>query len=116
MKRNIKWDREEIILLLDLYLRIRNEKFDKNHPEIEKLIYLLNKRAKKLGLKTTDTYRNNTGIFMKLMNLRALDSDYQGEGLKNYSKLDKEMWNMYKDNNSQLNSDCINITVKYMHF
>jgi len=79
-KRNAIWSRDELILALDLYMRHRASPPAKDSPEIEDLSEVLNQLGAVLGQRTSGTYRNTNGVYMKLMNFRRFDSDYTTEG------------------------------------
>jgi 5-methylcytosine-specific restriction protein A len=101
--KNPPWHRDEIILALDLY-------FDKNlgpmspgNPKIIALSELLN-RLPIFDIKPDQqTFRNPTGVNMKLSNFKALDPNYQGKGMEGYSKLDKEVFEEFNFDVNRLN-------------
>lgn len=76
--RNISWDIEEAVLLMDLFIKIQSST-DKKYidSKIIGLSKILNYRAKILHLKVTGTFRNPNGIRMKLQNLNYLMSTGQ---------------------------------------
>ena len=78
--RNPPWSRDELILALDLYLRYRDSPPDKKSSEVEELSDTLNQLAQKTGLAGDQHFRNANGVYMKLMNFRALDPAYTSEG------------------------------------
>ena len=86
----MKWEYEEEILLVDLYLYSKKNSKNDTDKEIELLSELLNHRAKKLGYNVEDTFRNVTGIKMKLQNIKYVFS--QGEtGLSAVSEMDSQI-------------------------
>jgi predicted HNH restriction endonuclease len=99
-KRNPSWSRDELILALDLYLSSRNSSPTKNSPEIAELSLFLNRMRRGLGPSETKTYRNENGVYMKLMNFKSLDPDYTSDGrvgLTRGNKLEEEIWNEFAD-------------------
>lgn len=102
MGRNIKWNEEEEILLLELYFKLKGTSYYQGHPDIIELSNLLRKRAENLNIPTDDKYRNTTGIFMKLKNLESVENNGL-TGLPNYSELDVNLYNKYQTEISQLN-------------
>lgn len=93
--RNPNWLRDELILALDLYLRTRSSPPGKQSNEVCGLSDLLNKLRQKLGLPEYARYRNPNGVYMKMMNFRALDPAYTSEGkvgLSRGGKSDEEVW------------------------
>lgn len=79
-KRNAVWSRDELILALDLYMRHRASPPGKDSPEIAELSEVLNQLGAVLGQRTSGTYRNPNGVYMKLMNFRRFDPDYTSDG------------------------------------
>ncbi|MCB4859178.1 hypothetical protein K7W03_06140 [Sphingobium sp. PNB] len=78
--RNPDWNRDEIILALDLYFTDPANPPGKDSPAVAELLALLNKMHRLSGAKTCDTLSNANGIYLKMMNLRALDPTYLAQG------------------------------------
>ncbi len=112
MAKNPKWGKEEEILLLNLYLKIRGDRYTEDHPDIIFLSQLLNKRAHALGIKINANYRNKTGIFMKLKNIQSIDPNSETD-LPNYSSMDEYVWAEYSSDKNSLENICQEITNKY---
>lgn len=106
------WEYEEELLLIDLYNYTNKHTANENSIAIEVLSYALNKRAKELGYKTNETFRNITGIKMKLLNIEYVASDGKS-GLSAYSKMDVECYKYFLDNPNDFNSKVIPIKRKY---
>lgn len=90
--KNPLWTREQIILALDLYVRHQGRDPGANHPDVLEVSALLRQMATEEGM---TTYRNPSGVVMKMMNFRSVDPAYTnkgGKGLKGASKLDKALW------------------------
>jgi len=90
--KNPKWHRDEAILLLDLYFDKNLGTINSNNPKIIALSELLNRLPIHNHRPDPQKFRNPNGVVMKLANIQALDQNYKGEGLKSYSKLEKEMF------------------------
>lgn len=85
------WSREETILALDLYYQVPFSKIYSSNPKIISL-------AEKLG-------RTPGSVGMKMCNLAAFDETLLSKGrsgLKNGSKLDKIIWNEFKEDYQKL--------------
>ncbi len=94
---NPDWTRDEPILALDFYLKNRPSPPGKDSPEIHELSMLLNRLGQRLfsNFELADAFRNENGIYMKLMNFRRLDPQYTSEGktgLARSAKADQEVW------------------------
>lgn len=91
----LNWDFEEAIALVDIYYKVKL--LDANEDkEIEELSNYLIKRACVLQIEHDETYRNPTGIRMKLKNIEYLDTNGQS-GLSSYSNADKKALELYNE-------------------
>ncbi len=50
-----------------------------------------------LGGDVPDKFRNPNGVYMKLMNLRRFDPDYDGKGLERGSQDEEVVWDLYAE-------------------
>lgn len=96
--RNPPWQRDELILALDLYLKYRPSLPDDNSPEILELSQLLNKLRLHTSSYGDERYRNPNGVSMKLRNLSRFDPENPGMGLKNGSKNEETIWREFYNN------------------
>lgn len=93
--RNPTWSRDELILALDTYVRFGGNPPSKASYEIASLSRILNKVQKILGGQGTETLRNPSGVYMKLMNFRRFDPTYLATGrvgLERGGKLEEVVW------------------------
>lgn len=91
--RNPVWKREELILALELYFRAPSAVGHKTHPEVIALSEILNS----LPIHPTidgraTTFRNPSGVGLKLANFRAVDPNVTAAGMGSGSKLDKQIF------------------------
>ena len=96
--RNPTWNRDEIILALELYLSNRASPPSKTSPEVASLSALLNKMHRLSGTSAAPNLRNENGVYLKMMNLRALDPDYTAQGkvgMQGGGALEKVLWTEY---------------------
>ena len=103
-RRNPDWTREELILGLDLYLRLRGTSYPDEHPEVIKLSLTLRALAGLREMSGSSTFRNANGVSMKMLNFRRIDPSYQGTGLPSGSRLEEEVWRDYADNPAELSA------------
>lgn len=85
-KRNL-WNRQELLLAINLYCKTPFGKLHQHNPDIVKLSQLLG--------------RTPSALTWKLVNFASLDPSLQARGIKgaqNSSSLDKEIWNEFFDN------------------
>ena len=86
-----RWTRDELLIVLNLYHKLRFGQFDQRQPAIIDL-------ASRLG-------RTPSSVAMKLSNLASLDPalKLRGiEGLKGASNLDRDVWNEFHENPAEL--------------
>jgi 5-methylcytosine-specific restriction protein A len=98
--RRPPWLRDEVILALDLYVRLGA--LDDTHPEVRELSKLLNGLPLHPEWRFSPLFRNPNGVSMKLQNLRALDPSQSGTGLKAGSRTDLEVWNEFNHRHEEL--------------
>jgi len=70
---NPPWNRDELILALELYLRNPASPPAKSSVEVEGLSSVLNELGQRLGSTANDKFRNANGVYMKMMNFRRFD-------------------------------------------
>lgn len=94
--RNPTWSRDELILALDFYLRHRDRLPGKESDAIRALSQELNALAAQLRLSGDAWFRNESGVYMKLLNFRRFDPSYTESGrvgLSHGGKGDELVWN-----------------------
>jgi 5-methylcytosine-specific restriction protein A len=95
---NADWSWDEHVLALELYMQNPTSPPAKNSKTIAAFSALLNRMGEKTGVPRTAKFRNPNGIYMKLMNFRRLDPNFQAAGkvgLQRGSALEKRVWDMY---------------------
>jgi 5-methylcytosine-specific restriction protein A len=79
-QRNPPWQRDELILALDLYFRHPPNSISKTHPEVLALSELLNALPIHPHRPDAARFRNPAGVYRKLCNFLRFDPTYQGKG------------------------------------
>jgi 5-methylcytosine-specific restriction enzyme A len=97
---NPDWTRDELIIALDFYLRHRRSPPGKNSQEIRELAEVIKRVGERLypGAGSSSTFRNENGVYMKLMNFRSVDPLYTSEGktgLVRGARADEEVWQAF---------------------
>lgn len=106
--RNPAWSRDELILALDLYYTNPANPPGKGSVAVADLSTILNKMHRLNGVNATQTLRNKNGVYLKMMNLRALDPAFTAQGkvgMKAGNKLDKAVWAEYAGRRDDLAAD-----------
>ena len=91
MAAGMRWTRDQLLIVLNLYHKLRFGQFDSRQPVIIDI-------ARRLG-------RTPSSVAMKLSNLASLDPALQLRGihgLKGASNLDREMWDEFHANPAEL--------------
>lgn len=89
------WNRDELILALEAYVKWNGNPPAKTSKEIGDLSRLTNAIRHMLGTPAQAILRNPNGVYMKLMNFRRLDPVFTGQGksgLVRGDKLEEEVW------------------------
>jgi hypothetical protein len=95
-KRNKKWDFEEMVAMVDIYMRHKDgTNVQDLNKDLEELSVSLNKRADMLGIEKGDNFRNFNGMNLIYQNLRGVATNGE-EGLSHGSKLMVEVLDFYK--------------------
>lgn len=100
--KNPNWHRDELILALDLYFRLKPGQIHARNSEIIALSELLNKLPIHSVKPDAERFRNANGVGLKLSNFLAIDPNYAGKGMERSGKLDEEIFNEFKDNRELL--------------
>src|SRR4051794_14357835 len=95
--RNPAWNRDELILALDLYLQFRSSPPGKDSNQVNELSALLNRMAE-AEVREAQTFRNANGVYMKMMNFRRFDPEYTSSGrvgLTRGNRVEESVWNEF---------------------
>ena len=95
--RNPKWQRDEIILALDLYFNLEPGQMHARNDSIIELSNILNQLPIHENRPDEVRFRNPNGVALKLSNFLAIDSNYPGKGMASYSNQDKSIFEEFKD-------------------
>ena len=109
--RSPKWNRDEIIICLNLYLNEGGRTLQKNDPKILEVSHILNQLPSFGDKSNYQKFRNVNGVYMKLGNFKTFDSTYTGSGLKGGSKLDKIVFDEFFTQKEKLKQIAENIQI-----
>ena len=104
-RRNPAWNREELILALDAYVRWGGEPPSKSSGEIAALSAEVGGLRRSLGSGGDETLRNTNGVYMKLMNFRRFDLRFQDQGktgLTRGNRLEENIWDEFAHDPARL--------------
>lgn len=75
--RNPKWHRDEIVLALELYFRLKPGQIHGRNPDVIQLSEVLNKLPIHDKRPDENKFRNPNGVGLKLCNFLAIDPEYE---------------------------------------
>ena len=113
MPRNRPWSKEELVLALDLYFKIGASY--KTHPDVIDLSECLNRLSNASREADPNTFRNPSGVAMKLANFARFDGNYSGAGLAHGGRLDRVVWDEFSDKRTELVSAAEDIKFSILH-
>lgn len=96
------WTRDEVILALDLYRAHHPRIPSVNDPSVLRLSYTLNSLSAHPTHLRPENFRSPSSIVYKLSNLRSLDASSVASGLPAGSRIDREVWEEFKNDSSAL--------------
>ena len=102
MPKRHNWNRDELILALDLYFREPRARGSKSHPAVLELSNLLNQLPIHPSHDREEYFRNPSGVAMKLGNFLRFDPGYEGVGLSRGSLLEGEIWEEFSNDQARL--------------
>lgn len=100
--RNPPWQRDELILALDLYFRRRPSIPGPTDPEVVALSELLNALPIHAVRPDAARFRNPNGVSSKLSNFLPHDPSYRGKGRDHGNHLDGEVYAEFADRPEEL--------------
>lgn len=87
------WQKDELILALDLYLRLNKVLPDDTHPEVIALSGLLRRLPIHQDRHLDPTFRNPNGVALKVANFRRIDQP--GRGMSRGNQLEQVVWDEF---------------------
>jgi len=101
-ERNPPWQRDELILALDLYFRCSPLGISQDHTEVIGLSEVLNRLPIHTNRPDAARFRNPNGVYMKLCNFLRFDPSYKGTGLKRGNRLEEIVWSTFHARREEL--------------
>lgn len=96
--QNSNWSQDELIIATQFYKRYAPSIPGKTKEELILLADEIRAIATSLGLSGDHTFRNADGVYMKLMELRKYDANYNGKGLgRKLRSIEQEVWDLSDD-------------------
>ena len=111
--RSMKWDRDEYILCLELYFRVK-EKFvkdKKDDPEVQKVYQTLKQKS----LIQNRIIRTVDAVYMRLQNFKHVDPGWDVKGLSGGGLKCSEIFEEFVNNRSDLSKEVDRINSLYFN-
>jgi len=109
------WTREEVILAMDFYVTVgglTGGSIPGQHSaETGQLSAVLRQLSAYPPEVQGETYRNPDGVYLKLMNLRAIQTGGQ-HGMSSYSRMDAAVWREFGDDLPRLRAEAAAIRAR----
>lgn len=114
--RTPKWERDELILALDVFFRHYPKHISKSHPDVIELSEILNRLPIHSSKPDEKAFRNQNSVYMKLSNFLRLDPNYTGKGLERGGRLEEEIWKEFSNNVELLSkvAQSIRVGIEYI--
>ncbi len=112
--RNPDWNREEIILALDLYFKMDYGQMHGRNPDIVQLSKDLRKLNIHSNIPDKEKFRSANSVALKLAKLKRTDQNFKGKGMRDGGKLEKEIWNEFHRHRDTLKNEADLIRQLYL--
>jgi 5-methylcytosine-specific restriction protein A len=107
------WTREEIILALDLYLRLGRRIPGPDDQAVLQLSKYLNQLPIHDPSVRAFNFRNPAGVVLKIANLRAFDKTTSSVGMRRGSRLDQEIYEEFEDHPERVAHEALEILRRF---
>ncbi|MBE7173147.1 MAG: hypothetical protein INR73_21405 [Williamsia sp.] len=112
--KNPDWNKEELILALDLYFKLDYGQMHGKNPEVIQLSNQLRSLNIHTEIVDKKSFRSVNSVALKLANLKKCDQNFSGKGMKDGGKLEKEIWSKYHTHRDKLNKEADLIRQLYL--
>lgn len=112
--KNPTWNKEELILALDLYFKMDYGQMHGTNPDIIQLSKDLRSLNIHTDIPNKENFRSVNSVALKLANLKKSDQNFKGKGMRDGGKLEKEIWNQYHRHRDTLKKEADLIRQLYL--
>ena len=103
--KNPAWNKEELILALDLYFKLDYGQMHGRNPDVIQLSKDLRNLNIHKEIPDKNSFRSVNSVALKLANLKKSDQNFGGKGMRDGGKLEKELWNKYHTHRDKLSKE-----------
>jgi len=112
--RNPDWNREELILALNLYFKMDYGQMHGRNPDVIQLSKDLRNLYIHSNIPDKEKFRSVNSVALKLANLKKSDQNFKGKGMRDGGKLEKEIWNEFHRHRDTLKNEADLIRQLYL--
>ena len=112
--QNPNFNREELILCLDLYFKLDYGQMHGRNPEIIKLSEDLRALGLHKNIPNEKNFRSVNSVALKLANIKRLDSNFEGRGMRMGARMDREIWKEFHSHRDTLKKEADLIRQLYL--
>jgi 5-methylcytosine-specific restriction protein A len=111
---NPDWNREELILALNLYFKMDYGQMHGRNPDVIQLSKDLRNLYIHSNIPDKEKFRSVNSVALKLANLKKSDQNFKGKGMRDGGKLEKEIWNEFHRHRDTLKNEADLIRQLYL--
>lgn len=111
--KNPDWLREEIILALDLYFNLDYGQMHGKNKEVIALSDDLKKMNLHKRISDPQSFRSVNSVALKLNNIKKLDQNFGGKGMRDGGKLEQDIWKEFYRHRGTLKKEAWMIRLTY---
>lgn len=111
--KNPDWNREEIVLALDLYFNLDYGQMHGRQHQVLLLSEELRAMPIHKNVPDSDSFRSVNSVALKLNNLKKLDKNFNGKGMADGGQLEKEIWQEFYRHRDKLKKEAAMIRLLY---
>lgn len=113
--KNPDWNREELILALDLYFDLDYGQMHGKNKEVVRLSNELRSLSIHQSISINENFRSVNSVGLKLANFKKLDQNFTGRGMRAGAKLDTEIWKEFHRHRDKLKSEADLVRQLYLN-
>jgi 5-methylcytosine-specific restriction protein A len=112
--KNPNFNREELILCLDLYFKLDYGQMHKGNAEIIQLSKDLKNLNIHKEIPNQESFRSPSSVALKLANLMRFDKNFSGIGMRMGGSLEREIWKEFQPHKDRLKKEADIIRQVYL--
>ena len=115
MRRDLTWTYEELILVLDSYLKAGRRPLPPGNEEVQRLSHLLRGLTIYPVARRKESFRSPDGVAMKMREFAVLDQPDEYTGREHKARLQEYVWDAYGQRPRALHSMAEAVVQTFIH-